>query len=317
MNLKRINILVTAAITALLAAVSPLCSAALDGGTVRVNTVLNVRAAPSTSAEIEDRLECGRTVTLYDEVGDWWRIGYRGGDNGYVHSAYIERLNLPVRYVKTRGSNLNVRRAPSVAAAIIGKVADRSALPILGVEGDFAKVLFEGERVGYVSRDYLVVAAPDASAANEILLAVPAYKQGDSRWASKRLPGSGERLSTHGCAVTALAMTESFRTGDTVTPTDILSSMKFTSSGAIYWPEFYFKESGTYESVYRRLLEGHPVIFHAVKSSGGSHFVVVYGFLGGALEPENFLIHDPGAGTRHTLADFLAVYPTAVKSLAY
>ena len=317
MNPKLIRTLAAAGIAAGLAAVSALGASALDGGVVRVNTALNIRSAPSTSSAVKGKLESGRTVTLYDAVGDWWRIGYRDGGSGYVHAAYIEELHLPIRYVKTLGSNLNVRSAPSTSSAIIGKVADRSAVLILGVEGNFAKILFDGERVGYVSRDYLVIAAPEETGTRAISLEVPSYKQGDSRWASKRLPGSGERLSSHGCAVTALAMTESYRTGRTITPADILSSMSFTSSGAIYWPEIYQKESGTYESIYRRLAAGSPVILHAVKSNGSSHFVVIYGFSGGALEPKHFLIHDPGTDTRKTLADFLAVYPNIVKTLAY
>lgn len=294
-------------------AVLTLGAAALDGGTVRVNTTLNVRSAPTTASAVRGKLQAGRSVTLYEKSGNWWRIGYAGG-SGYVYAAYIEEQHLAVRYVRTHGGNLHVRAAASTASAVIDSLPNASAVLILGVEGNFAKVLLPDERTGYVSRDYLVIAAPTASD-DAVTLAVPSYKQYDSRWASRRLPGSGEKLSTHGCAVTALAMAESYRTGETVTPTDILAAEQFTANGAIYWPTTYTWGDASLAMVRAALLAGKPVILHVQKANGSTHFVTVYGFTGGALDAANFRILDPGSESRTTLADLLAVYPNIVKTL--
>ena len=97
-------------------AVLTLGAAALDGGTVRVNSALNVRSAPTTASAVRGKLQSGRSVTLYEKSGDWWRIGYAGG-SGYVYAAYIEEQHLAVRYVRTHGGNLNVRAAASTASA--------------------------------------------------------------------------------------------------------------------------------------------------------------------------------------------------------
>lgn len=294
-------------------AVLTLGAAALDGGTVRVNSALNVRSAPTTASAVRGKLQSGRSVTLYERSGNWWRIGYAGG-SGYVCAAYIEERHLAVRYVRTQGGNLHVRAAASTASAVIDSLPDASAVLILGVEGNFAKVLLPDERTGYVSRDYLVIAAPTVGS-DAVTLAVPSYKQYDSRWASRRLPGSGEKLSTHGCAVTALAMAESYRTGETVTPTDILAAEQFTANGAIYWPTTYTWGDASLATVRAALLAGKPVILHVQKANGSTHFVTVYGFTGGALDAANFRILDPGSESRTTLADLLAVYPNIVKTL--
>lgn len=294
-------------------AVLTLGAAALDGGTVRVNSALNVRSAPTTASAVRGKLQAGRSVTLYERSGNWWRIGYAGG-SGYVYAAYIEEQHLAVRYVRTYGGNLHVRAAASTASAVIDSLPNTSAVLILGVEGNFARVLLPDERTGYVSRDYLVIAAPTVGN-DAVTLAVPSYKQYDSRWASRRLPGSGEKLSTHGCAVTALAMAESYRTGETVTPTDILAAEQFTANGAIYWPTTYTWGDASLATVRAALLAGKPVILHVQKASGSTHFVTVYGFTGGALDAANFRILDPGSESRTTLADLLAVYPNIVKTL--
>ena len=96
-------------------AVLTLGAAALDGGTVRVNSALNVRSAPTTASAVRGKLQAGRSGTLYEKSGNWWRIGYAGG-SGYVYAAYIEEQHLAVRYVRTYGGNLHVRAAASTAS---------------------------------------------------------------------------------------------------------------------------------------------------------------------------------------------------------
>lgn len=289
-------------------------TAALDGGIVRVSSLLHVRNAPSVTATVRGKLQGGDSVTLYAREGDWWRIGYADGE-GYVHAAYIEERHLPVRYVRTNGSALRVRAAPDTTATIIDRLPHASAVLILGVEDNFAKVQLADARIGYVSRDYLVIAAPTGGGDDAVALTLPSYKQYDSRWASRCLPGSGEKLSTHGCAVTALAMAESYRTGSAVLPTDILAVARFTSSGAIYWPAAYTWGGTDLDTIRTALQSGKPVILHAKKTNGSTHFAVVYGYDRGGTTASDFRVFDPGSASRTTLADLLAMYPYLVKTL--
>lgn len=58
--------------------------------------------------------------------------------------------------VVTAGGNLNMRSAPSAAASIIAKIPNGSRVQILGTNGNFYQVSFNG-RTGWVSRDFIRV----------------------------------------------------------------------------------------------------------------------------------------------------------------
>ena len=228
---------------------------------------------------------------------------------------YINELNLKTATVTTSNTSLNVREGASSSAKIKGKLAKGEEVLILGTYGDFYKVLYRGNLVGYASKAYLTVGGTQNGSYGAAMLSVPSYKQ--YNYASLRLPGSGERVSTHGCAVTSLAMTESFRTGKTVTPKNVIQSEKFTSSGALYWREPYAAGGTSLSYIYSKLKGGSPVIIHVKTGGGSSHFAVVTGFSGGALTAANFKINDPGSKERKTLADLIAAYPITVKTLSY
>lgn len=187
------------------------------------------------SASVKASLYDGQVVTLHDKTGNWWYIQYGDGLYGYASASYISSLGLKSASVRTRGSNLNVRSGAGLNYSIKDKLKNGETVLCLGTYGNFTKVLYNGNSVGYVASEYLSIS--NGASAASIALNLPSYKQYDSRWARLTLPGSGESIRTHGCAVTALAMTESYRLGTTVTPANILESEKFTSGGAIYWPK--------------------------------------------------------------------------------
>lgn len=287
-------------------------TAAKDGGIVDVDTRLNVRSSASASSAVKTRLWDGQVITLHEKSGDWWYVEYAPDSFGYVFDSYVNELYLKSATVTTASTSLNVRESASVNSAVKDKLKKGDKVLILGTYGDFYKVLYNGNLVGYASRNY--ISAGEGYA--HISLPITVYKQYDKAYSSLKLPGSGESVYTHGCAVTSLAMTESYRTGKTVTPKTVIQTEKFTSGGAIYWPSVYSKGEISLEFIYERLSAGKPVIVHAKNSSGG-HFAVVYGFSGGALEAKNFKISDPGSSSRRTLADLYAAYPIGVKMLWY
>ncbi len=300
---------------ALLTAALALPVAAADGGIVDVDTRLNVREAASASSAVKTRLWDGQVITLHDKSGNWWYVEYAPGAFGYVSADYVNELKLKSARVTTSATSLNVREGASSASAIKDKLEKGEEVLILGTYGDFYKVLYRGNLVGYASRNYITVGESQISTNKAVKLAVPSYKQ--YNYPTLRLPGSNEPVSTHGCAVTALAMTESYRKNVTVTPKEIISSERFTPSGAIYWPSEYTRGENSLDYILSMLKAGKPVIVHVKKSNGLTHFAVVYGFSGGDMVAGSFLILDPGTTSRTTFADLYREYPILVKTIGY
>ncbi len=230
-----------------------------------------------------------------------------------VGTALAAGVGAAERGIVAVNTSLNVRAAPSAAAGVIDRLPNGHTVTLYHKSGDWWYAEYAAGAYGYVSASYIHT----SGAARAITLAVPSYKQTDRAYASLRLPGSRERISTHGCAVTSLAMTESYRTGKTVTPRTVLSEQRFTSTGAIYWPSRYTRGTCSLAGIYAQLEKGKPVIVHVKKKNGSAHFAVVNGFAGGTLAAENFILLDPGSSSRTTLADLYAVYPVAVKTLYY
>ena len=291
-----------------------LAASAADAG--KVNARLNVRASASTSSAIKTTLASGSTITLLQRSGNWWYTEYAPNAFGYVHGDYVTAQGQKSATVQTKSTSLNVRASASATASIVGKLQKGETVVILGTYGDFYKVLYDGNRVGYASRAYLTPETSTGTAERRaITLSLPTYRQ--YNYSSLRLPGSGEPVSTHGCAVTSLAMTESYRTGKTVTPKTVIAEESFTASGALYWPSPYSRGENTLSYVYSQLAKGSPVIVHVKKANGSTHFAVVHGFTGGALTAENFKLLDPGSANRTTLQALYAAYPTLVKTISY
>ncbi len=297
------------ALTALLA----LSASALDGG--KVQTRLNVRASATTASSIKTTLESGSTITLLSKSGNWWYTEYAPNSYGYVHSNYVTSMGLQTATVRTESTALNVRAGASTSSSVIGKLQKGEQVVVLGTYGNFYKILYDGNKTGYASTAYLTIEGTTSTERSAITLSVPSYKQ--YNYSSLRLPGSGEPVSTHGCAVTSLAMTESYRTGKTVTPKTVIEQQSFTATGALYWPSAYSRGENTLAYMYSRLAAGKPVIVHVKTAKGSTHFAVVYGFSGGALTAENFKLLDPGSATRTTLQALYNAYPILVKTLSY
>jgi len=288
-------------------------------GTVATSAAsLNVRSGPSTSSGVVATLPSGGAVTLYELSGGWWRVGLAGGASGYCSASYIKEISGSAAQ-KVSVSALNVRSGPSTSYAVKAVLYRGAVVVRVSTSGSFYRVVYDGTKVGYVSA--ACVAAVDGSsvAYPAVSLNVPSYKQTDSRWASVEVGDSGRTISDIGCATTALAMTESYRTGASVTPDEMESRLTYTSGGSLYWPDNYaLVDRITFGQVYLKLKSGVPVIVGCQSASGGTHFVVITGFTGGnTLSASGFTINDPGSSTRATLSEFLSAYPTLFRRLYY
>ena len=300
--------------------VVPLMTEAADmssqAGTVSVSGGwLNIRSAPSATSSKIGALQKGSYITLISKSGDWWKVEYEKGRFGYCHGDYIRQLSYDTAKVAISSGSLNVRSGAGTGHGKTGSLYKGDVVIKLSSSNGWSKVLYAGNKVGYVSAQYL------SSGYEAVKHAVPSMKQTDARWADKTVASSGKTFAQIGCATTAIAMVESFRRGYTVYPDAMAEELRYTASGSVYWPTDYISVTDaavSYDRIYMLLKQGKVVLFGARNQYGTQHWVVITGFKGGEhLTPAGFTIHDPGTYSRTDLKQFLDVYPNLYKYFYY
>ena len=281
---------------------------------------LNVRSLASTSGTVVSSLGKGSYVTLMSKSGNWWRVEYADGKYGYCHADYIKTATGTPATVKISSGSLNVRSGAGTSYGKIASLYKGEVVIVLSKSGGWSKILFNGTKTGYVSSQYLSTTS-SSSSYSKVSLNVPSFKQTDSRWANVKIANSGKTIAQIGCATTAIAMMESYRTGTTIYPDAMSKKLSYSSSGNVYWPSNYTavtSSSGYLSGIYAKLKAGKPVLFGAKKSSGTQHWVVITGYTGGSsLTASGFTINDPGSKSRTTLQHLLNEYPTFYKYFYY
>lgn len=281
------------------------------------NTGLIVRSSPSTSGTVLASLPKGGYVTLISNSNGWWYVEYGKGRFGYCSDRYISVTSATAKTVNITSGSLNIRSGAGTGYSIIGSLKKGEVVLELSSSSGWSKIVYFGTKVGYVSSSYLA----GASGYKKISLNVPSFKQNDSRWANIKVASSGKTIAQIGCATTAISMMESYRQGKTLTPADMVKTLKYTSSGNVYWPSHYYvttNTSGYLTKIYNLLSAGKPVLFGAKNSYGKQHWVVITGYNGSSgLSAAGFSINDPGTNTRTNLAQFLSAYPTIYKFFNY
>ncbi len=285
----------------------------LLAGQVNVsNGWLNIRSSPSSTSTIKTKLYKNDYLTVLGTQNSFYYVRYGENLYGYAHKDYIKTVSENIKYVKTSSGSLRVRSSASLSASVKGYLKSGTPVAVLSVSGSFFKILYNGNAIGYVHSDYL-------TGYKAIKLSVHNFKQNDSRWANVEIGNSGQTMAKIGCVTTALAMTESYKTGTTIYPHQMEKKLSYTSGGAVYWPTSYniITSSSDYlNKIYELLQGGKPVILGAKKSNGSQHYVVITGVKpGNSLTTSSFYINDPGSNTRTTLNQFLAVYPTFYKMI--
>ena len=288
------------------------------------STSLNVRKSASTSASVVTTLKRNSQITLISKNGNFWYIRYSSSGYGYCSADYVTVTSTEVKTVKTTSGNLNVRSSASTSGTVLTKLSSGTKVPVISTSNGWSKILYNGNKTGYVSSSYLTSSSTNNTTTNYkaiSLSGVPNFKQTDSRWANVIIGNSGQTISKIGCATTAIAMLESKRTNTTIYPHDMMKKLSYTSGGAVYWPSNYTQitsSSGYLTKIYSLLEQGKPVIVGAKKSNGGQHYVVVTGVKAtNTLSTSAFYINDPGSNTRTTLDQFFSAYPYFYKMLHY
>lgn len=279
---------------------------------------LNVRSSASTAAPVLASLPKGSYVTLLSKSGSWWRVEYAKGKYGYCHGNYITSTSGSAATVATQSGSLNVRSGAGTSYTRIGALTKGETVIVLSSSGGWSRILYHGTKTGFVSSQYLSSSQTVYAA---VSLSVPSFKQTDSRWANVQIGQSGKTMAQIGCATTAIAMMESYRTGSTIYPDAMSKRLSYTAGGSVYWPSHFVtvtNSAGYLSAVYSQLKQGKPVLFGAKNAYGSQHWVVITGFKGGSgLSASGFTINDPGSNSRTTLQQFLDVYPNFYKYFYY
>ncbi len=285
-------------------------------GTVStVSGRLNVRSTAGGS--ILTSIDKGSYVSLLEESNGWYKLEYSAGKYGYSSADYITKLESSYgAKVKTTSGRLNVRA--NAHGEIINALTSGTQVTVISESNGWSRIIFNGMNMGYVSSKYLVKTESGYSA---VSLSVPDYKQTDPRWASTKIGGTKYTINQIGCTTTALAMTESYRTGKSIYPDAMAKSLSYTSSGSLYWPNNYSTTTdfdNYMERIYSLLKQGKPVIIGAKKANGSQHWVVVTGASAVTeLTPTAFKINDPGAASRTNLGQFFTSFPYLHKIVWY
>lgn len=146
-------------------------AATIGGGEVNA-TVLNLRSQPSTSAKIVAKIPNREFVLVESKTGDWYKVVYDGTE-GYVHSDYVifqEYLIGDYSYNATvNGSGVRLRNGASTYSDIIANYNVGAKLSVVGVSGNWLKVVTGTGQTGFMSSDYIKYSTAQKAAISQAL----------------------------------------------------------------------------------------------------------------------------------------------------
>lgn len=281
---------------------------------------LNVRSSASADSYIITSIGKNSYVALISKNGEWWKVEYSDGKYGFCHEDYINIVSENTAKVATNSGNLNVRSGAGKSYPVVDTISKGENVVLLSSNGYWARVLYNGNKIGCVSADYLS-ANKVSRGYSPVSLSIPDFKQTDSRWASVKIGSSGKTIGKIGCVTTGIAMMESYRRGETIYPDSMMRQLSYDRSGNVYWPSDYevnFWSENYLEKVYNILREGKPVLIGAKTAGGSQHWVVITGYTGGDdLSTAKFTINDPGSSVNKNLGQFFSSFPYLYKFFSY
>jgi len=122
------------------------------------------RAGASTSSKILGSFSAGAKMTVTGVNGPWYKVSYNG-TSGYVHSDYLV-ISAQAAAEQTgtiQGTGVRFRAGASTNSRILGSFTPGTSVTILGTEGSWHKVRYNGT-VGYVHSQYVNVGGTSANA---------------------------------------------------------------------------------------------------------------------------------------------------------
>lgn len=289
-------------------------TAATVGKVSTNSTGLNVRSGAGTGYSIVSSAPKNTYLTIESEKDGWLKVRYGENNYGWVSDDYITDVPSKTRYVTTSYGKLNVRSGASKNYSVLTRLPKGTEVLVISESGGWSKIVYSGNKVGWVSSEFLTSKASSSTSSEAVYLSIPRYSQTDSRWRYERLGNSSRTIGSSGCTTTCIAMAETYLRGYTVYPNAMENELSYSKSGDLYWPNGYNAIfSKDFSAILSELRAGRPVLVGSKTYSGGQHWVLVTGYNGGGLKASSFIINDPGTSARTNLSQFFSAFPVFYK----
>lgn len=136
-------------LTAALVVLGTTVAFAADAGQA-TGTNVNVRQDMTTEAEVLGKISKGNAYTITGQSGGWFQISYEGMD-GYVSDEYFEITQADATIT---GNNVNVRKAASSSADVLGKLNQGDSTVVTGQSGSWYRISYNGSDA-YISSEFV------------------------------------------------------------------------------------------------------------------------------------------------------------------
>lgn len=125
---------------------------------VTTTTTVNVRSSDSEQADKLGKVAGGTKLQVLEQrANGWTKVDYEGKE-GYIKTEFLQ-LAESAAGAETIGTvtattNINVRASASETADRLGVLSDGDSAELVGTEGDWSKIKYNGQ-VGYVKSEYV------------------------------------------------------------------------------------------------------------------------------------------------------------------
>ena len=196
------------------------------------SSALNVRSSASITSNVVGSLAHGTVVKIIGTEGEWYKIEFNGG-TGYVKNEFITKGGTigsgnGTIVLQDPSSSLNVRNGASLSSGVIGSLSHGSVVEIIGTEGQWYKIKFNG-KVGYVRSDYVVRGGSLSIGSDKYESSfkdgyIRYYAQDDPRYGNIMYSNHGDRgqtIANSACGPSAFSIVVSTLNNIDVPPTEI------------------------------------------------------------------------------------------------
>ena len=110
---------------------------------------VNVRTGSSTKYKSIGKLKKGEVVKVLSSKNGWYKVQLSGNKTGWSSKKYLTTTNA------TAKSSVNVRSGASKKYKVIDKLIKGEKVKVLASSGDWYKVQFDGDEIGWSHGDYI------------------------------------------------------------------------------------------------------------------------------------------------------------------
>lgn len=121
---------------------------------------VNVRTGASTKYKSIDKLKKGKVVKVLSSKNGWYKIQLSSNKTGWSSKKYLTTTNATVK------SGVNVRSGASKKYKVIDKLSKGEKVKVLSTSGDWHKVQFDGDEIGWSHEDYINKTSSSSSLLN-------------------------------------------------------------------------------------------------------------------------------------------------------